>query len=80
MSLETVMNYDESINYLKSKFTIDYSKFIEKFSNFKFTNVDSISYIKIDDYAVTNITTIYNFNDLISWSQKNNIRLIEFHL
>ena len=80
MSLETIMNYDESLTYLKSKFTIEYSEFIKNFSDFKFNNAYYFSYFKIDNYAVTNITTIYNYDDLINWAKNNNIKLIEFDI
>ena len=80
MSLDTIMNYDESINYLKSKFTIEYSKFVENFTDFKFINVDKFSYFKIDNYAVMNISTIYKYDDFINWVKNNDIKLIEFDI
>jgi hypothetical protein len=80
MSLDTIMNYDESIKYLKSIFTIEYSNFIKNFSDFKFNNAENFSYVKIDNYAVTNITTIYKYDDLINWAKNNNIKLIQFDI
>jgi len=80
MQLETIINYHDSVNYIKSKFTINYSKFIEDFSNFKFNNAEYISFFKIDDYIITNISSIYNYNDFILWSKLNNIKVIEFDI
>ena len=65
MSLKSVMNLRDSLNFIKSKFNIEYNNFTIDFANYKFINSGDVIYFKIDNYVMTNVTTIYNYDDFV---------------
>ena len=80
MSLIKIFDYNNSINFLKKKFGKNYTIFIKDFLEFALEFNALISYCKVDNYAVVNIDTIYNYNDLLLWSQNHSIKMSKFDI
>jgi len=78
MKLETVFNYNDSISFLKNHFLDNYRSFIEDFINYKTSGENFFSYVKIDNYAIVTITTIYNLDEYLDWARTNNLEIKEF--
>ena len=78
MSFKILINNTDAVNYLKSKFNSKYLLFLNDFISYK--TIHCFSYFKIDNYAVTNIHCIYDYNDFISYINNNNVKMNEFNI
>ena len=79
--MNPIFNYNDSINYLKQHFSNNYSIFVRDFINHKTSSGDNFfSYVKIDDYAVINLSTIYLLKEYLEWGKNNNFNITEFDI
>ncbi len=79
--MESIFNFDNSISFLKNKFGKDYCSFAKNFTKYKFRNGNNLfDYIKIDNYAIINLSTIYDYNHYIQWLNSNNLIAKEYDI
>ena len=77
--MQTVFAFDNSINYLKEKFLNNYCNFVKDFINYKTSSGENFySYVRIDDCAVFDLSTIYHLEEYLDWAKTNNFIVKEF--
>ena len=77
--MNNIFNYNDSINYLKSKLSNNYAQFAKDFMNYKSLSGENMfDYVHLDNYAIIDLSTIYNYDDYLQWVAKNNVSAKEF--
>lgn len=79
--LKEVFNYNNSLLFLKNKLGNNYPIFVKDFVQFKSTNAECVfGYAIIDNYAIVNVTKIYELQEYIDWLAKNEISVKNFDI
>lgn len=75
--MQPLYKNDNAINFLKNEFTNNYSSVYEKIIAIMIKHGDPFLYHVYKNFAIVNLTTIYDINEYEKWLETKQIKTIK---